>query len=97
MDSATEGKNPGNVIGGHKANLHNPNTSQKSKDHSRDILEDIGSSTKSSGGRSMAHGDNDSKNPDNVARGYKAAMSNPNVSSEAKERAGHKLEEMGAD
>lgn len=28
------------IIGGHKANLHNPNTSAEAKDHSRDILKD---------------------------------------------------------
>lgn len=28
------------VIGGHKANLHNPNTSAESKDHSRDVLKE---------------------------------------------------------
>ncbi|KAF8626856.1 hypothetical protein AX15_004676 [Amanita polypyramis BW_CC] len=33
------GKNTGNVIGGHKANLNNPNTSQEAKEHSRQILE----------------------------------------------------------
>lgn len=28
------------VIGGHKANLHNPNTSAEAKDHSKDVLKD---------------------------------------------------------
>lgn len=28
------------IIGGHKANLHNPNTSAEAKDHSRDVLKD---------------------------------------------------------
>ena len=31
--------NAGNVAGGHKANLNNPNTSEESKQHSRDVLE----------------------------------------------------------
>lgn len=28
------------VIGGHKGNLHNPNTSEQSKEHSKAVLED---------------------------------------------------------
>lgn len=28
------------IIGGHKANIHNPNTSLEAKDHSRDVLKD---------------------------------------------------------
>lgn len=28
------------IIGGHKANLHNPNTSEEAKDHSKDVLKD---------------------------------------------------------
>jgi hypothetical protein len=30
--------NPSNIVGGHKANLNNPNTSEESKQHSRDVL-----------------------------------------------------------
>ncbi|KDQ25960.1 hypothetical protein PLEOSDRAFT_1085281 [Pleurotus ostreatus PC15] len=37
------------------------------------------------------------KNPINVAGGLKAAIHNPNVSEEAKERAAERLHEMGAD
>ncbi|KAL0639178.1 hypothetical protein Q9L58_001864 [Maublancomyces gigas] len=111
MDSASEQKNTGNVIGGHKANLHNPNTSAESKVRSMQILEEIGADPKSkghgthssahSGTHSGAHSgsvsvDTEGKNPENVARGYKAALSNPNVSEEAKERAEQKLEQMGA-
>lgn len=32
--------NPGNVIGGHKANLNNPNTSDEAKQHSKQVIED---------------------------------------------------------
>ncbi|KAJ7604465.1 Conidiation protein 6-domain-containing protein [Roridomyces roridus] len=35
-----DGKNENNVIGGHKANLKNPNTSEESKEHSREYLEE---------------------------------------------------------
>lgn len=94
-------------------------TSEESKERSKQVLEEIGTETKSSGshGRHASHTtsvDTEGKNPDNVARGYKAydfrilpkqrryelisdsALSNPNVSEEAKERAEQKLEEMGA-
>ena len=32
-------------IGGHKANLKNPNTSEESKQHSREVLDEMGSET----------------------------------------------------
>ncbi|KAI9730062.1 MAG: hypothetical protein M1834_006054 [Cirrosporium novae-zelandiae] len=74
--------NPGNVIGGYKASIHNPNTSKEAKDHSRQVLdEEFG-----------IHVDN--KNPVNVAGGLKAAISNPNVSNEAKESAEQRLKAM---
>ncbi|KAJ7610492.1 Conidiation protein 6-domain-containing protein [Roridomyces roridus] len=41
MYEKEEGKNEGNVRGGHKANLKNPNTSEESKEHSREYLEDL--------------------------------------------------------
>jgi len=31
--------NLGNVIGGHKANLNNPNTSEEAKQHSKEVLD----------------------------------------------------------
>lgn len=39
--------------------------------------------------------DEHEKNPDYVARGLKAAIHNPNVSSEAKDHAAQQLEDMG--
>jgi Conidiation protein 6 len=51
--------NPGNVAGGHKANLNNPNTSEESKQHSRDVLDN-----ELQGGQ-MDTGTED-KNPGNV-------------------------------
>lgn len=39
--------------------------------------------------------DKHEKNPDYVARGFKAAITNPNVSVEAKVHAAQQLEEMG--
>lgn len=32
--------NPGNVIGGHKANLNNPNTSDEAKQHSKQVIDE---------------------------------------------------------
>ncbi|MCJ1324109.1 hypothetical protein MMC10_000771 [Thelotrema lepadinum] len=80
--------NPANLAGGHKANLSNPNTSEESKQHSRDVLEnDLAD---------MQTGSSGSKNEGNVAGGYKATLKNPNVSDEAKQNAEQKLSEMGA-
>jgi len=81
--------NPGNVVGGHKANLNNPNTSEESKQHSREVLEgelsDVQTGTTNDEG----------KNPNNVAGGLKATLKNPNVSDEAKQSAQERLEGMG--
>ena len=41
--------------------------------------------------------DDHEKNPDNVARGLKAAIHNPNVSVEAKDHAAQQLKEMDSD
>ncbi|KAF4574405.1 hypothetical protein EYR36_005740 [Pleurotus pulmonarius] len=37
---SAEGKNMGNFLGGHKANLKNPNTSDEAKEHSEQILKE---------------------------------------------------------
>ncbi|KAL1310836.1 hypothetical protein AAFC00_001072 [Neodothiora populina] len=80
--------NTGNVVGGHKANINNPNTSEESKEHSRQVLDqeydggDIQTSSNSDEG----------KNPNNVAGGLKATLKNPNVSDEAKQSAQERLD-----
>lgn len=50
--------NPGNIVGGHKANLNNPNTSEDAKQHSKEVLNNNfnGGNVESSEG----------KNPNNV-------------------------------
>ncbi|KAA8911991.1 conidiation-specific protein 6 [Sphaerosporella brunnea] len=83
--------NPGNIIGGHKANLHNPNTSEESKQHSREVLErefEGGKTEKFSTAGSQGGGQ---ANPKNVEGGLKAAMHNPNVKPETKEQLKNRL------
>lgn len=94
MDTSdsTDQRNKGNVIGGHKANINNPNTSGQAKQHSQDVLNEIGHDTRSSSGANDTTG----KNMGNVVGGYKATLKNPNVSQEAKEHAEEVLEDMGA-
>jgi hypothetical protein len=54
--------NIGNIIGGHKANLSNPNTSEESKQHSLEVIEkELGTET-TTGVGAAAHND-DGKNP----------------------------------
>lgn len=74
------------VAGGHKANLNNPNTSEESKQHSREVLENefnggdgkfpnIGQIFNSSTLINIAvpkATDSGDKNPGNVAGGLKA-------------------------
>ncbi|KAF2621721.1 conidiation protein 6 [Macroventuria anomochaeta] len=69
------------VAGGHKASINNPNTSEKSKQHSKVSRIPAGKS----------EGD---KNPNNVAGGLKATINNPNSSEEAKQSAKERLEGM---
>ena len=52
------------IAGGHKANLNNPNTSEESKQHSKEVLDQ-----EFDGGKVESSGD---KNPQNVAGGLKA-------------------------
>ncbi|KAL7270391.1 hypothetical protein RUND412_006904 [Rhizina undulata] len=80
--------NTGNVIGGHKANLNNPNTSKESKLHSKEVLE-----RERGGGEGGSESYNEEKNPKNVAGGLKATISNPRTSSEAKQSAKERLGE----
>lgn len=54
--------NIGNVIGGHKANLHNPNTSEKSKQHSLEVIEKELGTEVNTGNGATAHKD-DGKDP----------------------------------
>ncbi|KZO98843.1 hypothetical protein CALVIDRAFT_534923 [Calocera viscosa TUFC12733] len=84
--------NPGNVAGGHKANLHNARTSDESKEHSKQVLSDLESSGEldSTGGDVM-------KNEGNVVGGHKANLKNPNTSEESKAHSKQVLEEKGAE
>ncbi|KAF9652954.1 hypothetical protein BDM02DRAFT_3183287 [Thelephora ganbajun] len=91
-------KNPGNVIGGHKANIANPNTSDESKEHSRQVIQDVenGNDDLTSGTSDHAT-DESGKEVNRVLGGYKATLHNPNSGEEAKEHAKAKLEEHGVD
>ncbi|EMD58522.1 hypothetical protein GGP41_005983 [Bipolaris sorokiniana] len=82
--------NPGNVIGGHKANINNPNTSDEAKQHSKEVLQDL-----ENGGEITSKSTSDQdKNPNNVAGGLKATLKNPNVSDEAKQSAEERLGQL---
>lgn len=88
--------------GGHKSNRNNPNTSQESKQHSRDILEGDSKDAAQRAGQDSQEG----KNPGNgtttpavtsddlVAGGYKATLKNPNSSEDAKKHAKQQLDNM---
>ncbi|KAK7187959.1 hypothetical protein DPSP01_003154 [Paraphaeosphaeria sporulosa] len=78
----------GNVVGGHKANINNPNTSEESKQHSREVLDN------DYDGGNVETGSDEGKNPNNIAGGLKATINNPKVSDEAKESAKERLNNM---
>ena len=99
-------KNPDYVARGLKAAINNPNVSSEAKNHAAQQLEEMGVKPSDSDAqkpsvqehlRHVLHPKTDEheKNPDNVARGLKAAIHNPNVSAEAKGHAAQQLEEMG--
>jgi len=89
-----------NVARGHKANLSNPNTSEESKIHSQQVLEELGQDTETTAAattsKTESQGLIDGKDEGNVLRGHKATLANPRVSEEAKEHSREVLEEHGA-
>lgn len=52
--------NPGNIVGGHKANLNNPNTSDEAKENSRQVLD------QEFNGGNVESASDSNKNPNNV-------------------------------
>ncbi|KDQ63795.1 hypothetical protein JAAARDRAFT_29840 [Jaapia argillacea MUCL 33604] len=82
--------NPGNIAGGHKANINNPNTSEEAKDRSRQVLEEMEDSGE------VGQGGKQDKNTGNVIGGHKANLKNPNTSKDAKEHSKQVLDEMDA-
>ncbi|OTA98422.1 hypothetical protein M426DRAFT_17428 [Hypoxylon sp. CI-4A] len=52
MQELTTGKEAiSNSVKGHKANLANPNTSEKSKEHSREVIDEMGGDAAHYGGQ----------------------------------------------
>jgi len=94
-DAALEGINDtpediSNRARGHKANLSNPNTSEESKEHSRQVLESLG-------GEEAFYGKQEGqKDPSRVVAGLKSTInqSKPEVSDEARQSARERLDQM---
>nr|VWP01262.1 Protein kinase domain-containing protein [Ganoderma boninense] len=78
------------VLGGYKATLHNPRTSEEAKRHAREILEADGYTVE------PAEGMTEDEHQTRVLAGYKAALHNPRVSKEAKDHAKEYLAEHNA-
>ncbi|MCJ1368663.1 hypothetical protein MMC16_007808 [Acarospora aff. strigata] len=88
-----EGSSPediSNAARGHKANLSNPNTSEESKAHSKEVLESLGDNPHY-GQNQAESGD---KNPNRVAGGLKATITNQSIGKEGTQQAQEKLENM---
>ncbi|KAI8975919.1 Conidiation protein 6-domain-containing protein [Trametes punicea] len=77
------------VLGGYKATLHNPRTSEEAKRHAREILEADGYQFE------RPEGVSEDEHQKRVNAGYKAALNNPRVSEEAKQHAREYLKEHG--
>jgi len=82
-------KNVGNVIGGYKAALHNPNVSVEGKEHAQKALEELneGTTTTTSTGGLI-----DGKDAEHVLAGHKANIANPTTSEESKQHSMRILE-----
>ncbi|KAI6135765.1 hypothetical protein EV401DRAFT_2203367 [Pisolithus croceorrhizus] len=76
------------VLGGYKATLSNPYTSEEAKKHAEEVLQAAGI---------IGHHQDatDEEHETRVLAGYKAALHNPRVSDAAKEHARRYLEERG--
>ncbi|ROV92321.1 hypothetical protein VSDG_07263 [Cytospora chrysosperma] len=70
------------IIGGHKANLHNANTSSAAKEHSKEVLRDE---------FNVVVDGNKTKDLDHVAAGLKGAMHNDNNTEESQFTSAEKL------
>ncbi|KAG2007172.1 hypothetical protein CC2G_014889 [Coprinopsis cinerea AmutBmut pab1-1] len=81
-----QSKNAGNVAGGLKASINNPNVSEQAKDNARQRLEGEYIMNEDLGDITDRESSSD-KNEGNVIGGYKATLKNPRVSEEAKKKA----------
>ncbi|KAF3769713.1 hypothetical protein M406DRAFT_320038 [Cryphonectria parasitica EP155] len=70
------------VIAGHKANIHNPNTSDGAKEHSKEVLKDE---------HNIIMDGDQAKNLSNVAAGLKGAMHNQKIPEDSQFAAAEKL------
>jgi len=85
----SDSSNIGNVIGGHKAALKNPNVSKEAKERSKQAIDELGDQVEDTDTTESA-----GKNTGNVIGGHKATLKNPNVSEEAKEHSRQVLDEL---
>ncbi|CED85080.1 Conidiation-specific protein 6 [Phaffia rhodozyma] len=78
------------VLGGYKATLSNPNTSDEAKEHAQQVLDGSAEPT------SHSTGSSEEANQGNVLGGHKANLANPNTSEESKENSRKILEDARA-
>ncbi|AEO68670.1 uncharacterized protein THITE_2118263 [Thermothielavioides terrestris NRRL 8126] len=86
-----------NVLRGHKAAISNPQVSEQAKERSKKVLESMDEPYDPSQASHGTAGEQQQKDPGNVARGLKASISNPGVSEEAKQKAREKLGGLGGE
>ncbi|KAF4583189.1 Conidiation-specific protein 6 [Ophiocordyceps camponoti-floridani] len=91
LPGADAGKDPERVAAGHKAALANPRTSEKAREHSKEVLSGMLEPYEDPVRDEEPQASPTGKDPANIARGLKASISNPAVSKEAKENAKEKL------
>ncbi|WWC88762.1 uncharacterized protein L201_003675 [Kwoniella dendrophila CBS 6074] len=82
------------VAGGHKAAINNDNVPQESKEHSKQVVDEIEGSGEV---EAESAEDNNTKNENNVIGGHKATLNNPRVGEEAKEHSRQVLSEHGVE
>ncbi|KIY72412.1 hypothetical protein CYLTODRAFT_449958 [Cylindrobasidium torrendii FP15055 ss-10] len=85
MDNGDHHRNQ--VLGGYKATLHNPGSTDAAKSKARDVLQEAGVGEERLDQRSGK------ADPERVAAGHRAAIKNPNVSDEAKQHSQNFLDD----
>ncbi|EIW58897.1 uncharacterized protein TRAVEDRAFT_48040 [Trametes versicolor FP-101664 SS1] len=87
-------------IGGFKATINNPNTSEEAKEHARQQIGELDGESEltdaPNSGNTGRHEGNEGKDETRQNAGFKGVLKNPNVGEEAKKHAKEVLKERGA-
>jgi len=93
----SSGRHLGHAMHKYRSKLSDEKSSKEDKEHSRRVLKEFGDDEHNYSYRRDERYNKEGKELSHVIGGYKATLSNPNVSEEAKEHARKMLSDKGAD